>query len=414
MSSLTKDPTQPSPLGIFANRSFRRYYVGQTFSYAGDGLRLIAIPLLVYRLTGSALSVGLTYALEFGPFALFGLVGGSLADRLDRRGLMIGADFVRFAVLATFALGYAYNFLTLGMLYGGIVIISLAAAVFMGGQASSVPYLIGKDRATQAMSALLAAEQVTQMILPPVGGAFFALVGPLPALAINAATYLLSQATFATVPTLGPAKPSGLPSVRTIATDITIGFRFLWSDAALRTFAGLSLTFNFFGLMVGASLIPFLKRDLGAGDLVVGYVFGLMAVGSLAGSWLAGRVPRSWPFGRIMIAAYAADGIAFVPVMFTHQLVIAVAFLALTDVCVLFEIAQIVGWRMRIVPEELIGRIFGVARLIALLGTVPGALLGGVLADRYGARMPIIVAGWGYLAMALAVAALPAVRRERR
>lgn len=216
------------------------------------------------------------------------------------------------------------------------------------------------------------------------------------------------------MPTLGPAKPSGLPSVRTIATDITIGFRFLWSDAALRTFAGLSLTFNFFGLMVGASLIPFLKRDFGAGDLVVGYVFGLMAVGSLAGSWLAGRVPRSWPFGRIMIAAYAADGIAFVPVMFTHQLVIAVAFLALTDVCVLFEIAQIVGWRMRIVPEELIGRIFGVARLIALLGTVPGALLGGVLADRYGARMPIIVAGWGYLAMALAVAALPAVRRERR
>ncbi|MBC5801394.1 MAG: hypothetical protein GIX03_04570 [Candidatus Eremiobacteraeota bacterium] len=70
MSSLN-DSARTSPLGIFA-RSFRRYYIGQTFSYAGDGLRLIAIPLLVYRLTGSALSVGLTYALEFGPFALFG------------------------------------------------------------------------------------------------------------------------------------------------------------------------------------------------------------------------------------------------------------------------------------------------------------------------------------------------------
>ncbi|MBC5822159.1 MAG: hypothetical protein GIX01_09285 [Candidatus Eremiobacteraeota bacterium] len=228
-------------------------------------------------------------------------------------------------------------------MYGGIVIISLAAAVFMGGQAASVPHLIGKDRATQAMSALLAAEQVTQMILPPVGGAFFALVGPLPALTINAATYLLSQTAFVTVPTLGPATPSGLPS--------------------LRTFAALSLSFNFFGLMAGAALIPFLKRSFGASDLVVGYVFGLMAVGSIFGSWFAGRVPRSWPFGRIIIVAYAADGIAFIPVMFTHKLAIAVAFLAITDAFVLFEVAQIVGWRMRIVPEALVGRVFGVARL---------------------------------------------------
>lgn len=194
------------------------------------------------------------------------------------------------------------------------------------------------------------------------------------------------------MPTLGPATPSGLPSLRTIGNDITIGFRFLGSDAALRTFAALSLSFNFFGLMAGAARIPFLKRSFGASDLVVGYVFGLMAVGSIFGSWFAGRVPRSWPFGRIIIVAYAADGIAFIPAMFTHKLAIAVAFLTITDAFVLFEVAQIVGWRMRIVPEALVGRVFGVARLLALVGTVPGALLGGVLADHFGARTPIIAA----------------------
>ncbi len=401
-------------LGVFGNRSFRRFYVGQTFSYAGDGLRLIAIPLLVYHLTGSALSVGLTYALELGPFALFGLVGGSLADRVDRRALMIGADVVRFAILALFASGYAFGFLTIGMLYAGIVVISLAAAVFMGGQASAIPYLLGKDRATQAMSALLAAEQTSEMLLPPIGGAFFALVGPLPALAINAATYLISQASLALVPTLGPENPSGAPSPRIIAADIAIGFRFLWNDRAMRTFAMLSLALNFFGLMAGASLIPFLKREFGATDLVVGYAFGLGAIGSIVGSYVAGRVPATWPFGRVMIVAYALDGTLFVPVMFTHNLVVAVAFLALTNACVLFEIAQIVGWRMRVIPAELVGRVFGVARLIVLIGTVPGALLGGLLADRYNARLPIIVSGAGYLALALIVAAFPAVRRERR
>ncbi|MBD5653774.1 MAG: hypothetical protein IAI50_01165, partial [Candidatus Eremiobacteraeota bacterium] len=97
-----------------------------------------------------------------------------------------------------------------------------------------------------------------------------------------------------------------------------------------------------------------------------------------------------------------------------HNLIVAIAFFAITTACVLFEIAQIVGRRMRVTPEDFVGRVFGAVRLVVLIGTVPGALVGGMLADRFGARVPIVVAGVGYLAMALAIAAFPAVRRERR
>jgi hypothetical protein len=62
--------------GIFASRSFRQYYSGQTLSLIGDGLRTLAVPLIVYRLTGSALSTGVSYVCEIVPFALFTLVGG--------------------------------------------------------------------------------------------------------------------------------------------------------------------------------------------------------------------------------------------------------------------------------------------------------------------------------------------------
>ncbi len=399
---------------VFSNRSFSLFYTGQAFSYVGDGLRVIAIPLLVYHLTGSALSTGITYALEFGPFALFGLIGGSLADRLDRRRLMIACDFVRFSVLLLFAAGYALGFLKLWILYTGIAIISVAAAVFVGGQASTIPYLIGKHRATKAISALLAAEQMTQMILPPVGGALFALVGPLPALAINAGTYLISQFSLAATDSLGPDRPSGLPSPRDVISDIAIGFRFLWSDVAMRSMSLVSLFFNFFGLMTGAVFIPFLKRDFGASDLHVGYALGIGAIGALAGSYLGGRLPASWPFGRIMVVAYVLDGALFIPVVFTHNLAIAVFFLALTNACVLLEVTQIVGWRTRVTPEELVGRVFGAARLVVLVGTVPGAILGGLLADRYGARLPIAISGFGYLAMAIAISLFQAIRREAR
>ena len=180
--------------------------------------------------------------------------------------------------------------------------------------------MIGKDRATQAIAALFAAEQLSQTVLPPIGGALFALVGPLPALAANAATYLFSQTALLAVDGLGPATPAGLPRLRDIVADVAVGFRFAWRDPAMRTMSAFSLFFNFFGLMTGAVMIPFLKRDFGASDTVVGYALGISAIGALAGSWLRrDAFPKRWPFGRTIVVAYAADGIFFIPVMLTHR-----------------------------------------------------------------------------------------------
>src|SRR5579863_10777734 len=127
---------------IFSSRAFRQYFVGQSLSLLGDGLRTLAVPLLAYHLTHSALSTGAAFICEVAPFSLFSLVGGSLADRLDRRKLMIGCDAVRFAVMGFFAISYAMHVLTLPMIYGGLVIISICAAGFLGGQSSSIPYLL--------------------------------------------------------------------------------------------------------------------------------------------------------------------------------------------------------------------------------------------------------------------------------
>ena len=147
MSAVTASASRTS---IFSSPSFRQYYIGQALSLTGDGFRTLAIPLLVYHITGSALSTGLAYACELGPFALFSPIGGSLADRFDRRTLMIAADALRCAVLVAFAILYAMRVLSLPTLYGGLIIVSVAAAIFIGGQASSIPFLLGKDRGTEA------------------------------------------------------------------------------------------------------------------------------------------------------------------------------------------------------------------------------------------------------------------------
>jgi MFS family permease len=400
--------------GIFASRSFTLFYAGQALSYIGDGLRTLAIPLLVYNMTGSALSLGITYALEFLPFALFGLVGGALADRLDRRRLMIGCDFVRFMVIALFAIAYARGVLTLPWLYAGIIVIATCAAFFVGGQSPSLPFLLGKDRSAPAVAALIATEQGVNLIVPPIGGALFATMGALPALAINALTYLWSQLSLFAVPTLGPDDPAGAPSLRELFADIMDGIRIVLADEAMRAVSWMSGALNFFGMMAAAVMIPFLERDLGASTQQVGIAFGAIAAGSVLGSLFAGRFGRRWPFGKTLIVAYAVDAFIFVPVVFAHNLWFGVLFFALASACGTFEITQIIGWRIRVAPEDKIGRVTAAVRLIALSGIVPGTLVGGYIAQSYGARAAMWVSCVAWLLTSLYAAAIPALRRESR
>lgn len=411
MSSPTRVLSRSS---IFASRSFRVYFAGQAASYVGDGLRTLAVPLLVFRLTGSALSTGVALICEILPFALFSLVGGSLADRVDRRALMIGSDGVRAAVLAVFAIAFAMHALTLPMLYGGLVVVSACAAVFLGGQSSSIPYLLTKDRATEAQSALMAAESTSSLVTPIAGGAIFSAFGPLPALVVNACTYAVSQVSIAFVPSLGPEETTGLPNLREIGHDVALGFRDLFADATMRAQTFASLALNVFGFGAFAIAVPFLKTQFGASDRDVGLFLGITAVGWLAGSLLAGRLNTLWPFGRMLCIALALDAVLFIPVVLTTNLWVAAAFWSLGNMCAAFEVAQIIGWRLRVTPEGRVGRVFGAVRLLVHCGIPPGIILLGYVADHANARVAMGLAAGGYAITALLAILSPAIRNETR
>jgi len=401
-------------MSVFASRSFRLYYAGQAFSVLGDGLRTLAIPLLVFHLTGSALSLGFTYALQYFPLAIVQLVGGSLADRVDRRRLAITCDFVRFLIVGLFALAYWRGILTLTEVYLGVVIIASMAALFLAAEAPSISYMLGKDRSRQGISAIIVAEQSANLVAPSAGGALFALGGPLPALVINALTYLASQASLATIRTLGPEKPAGPPRLHELLDDIRSGYRFLMADAPMRTITGLSLGLNLFGLMATAVFIPFIKRDFGGSDTAVGLALGAGALGAILGSSVAGRFAPNWAFGKSLCWAYLIDGIIYLPVMFAHRLWVVVLFWSLANSVATFEVAQIVSWRIRIIPEVQIGRVFAAVRMVALIGIVPGTVIGGYLADQFGARLPVVVSGIGYLILALVAFGSRALREDQR
>ncbi len=399
---------------IFSVQRFRQYYIGQCLSLLGDGFRLLAIPLLVFRLSHSALSTGVAYLCELAPFALFAVIAGSLADRLNRRAVMLVSNAVRCAMMLLFAALYALHVLTVVDIYAGLVVVAIAAALFLGGQTSSIPFLLGKERGTEATAALGGAENFANLVTPIIGGALFALFGALPALLITATGYLGSMISLWRIPSLGPEAALGIPSHREILSDIRTGFSLLFGDRAMRALAFTNLVINMLGFGAYAVLVPFLKRDFGASDRDVGIFFAISAAGAIGGSVLSTKFAQRWVFGRALTIAYVIDAVIFLPVVFTRNLWIAGIFWALTNAVVQFEISQIVGFRLRVVREEYVGRVFGAVRLLVLCG-IPVAAIGfGYTADHWGARLAMGISAIGYLLVALCVYAIPAIRGETR
>jgi len=169
---------------------------------------------------------------------------------------------------------------------------------------------------------------------------------------------------------------------------------------------------NTFGILGFVAVIPYLKREFGASDAVVGITFGAFALGAVIGSVVGGRT--HWPFGRSLIVAYLIDAVAWSPTIWTHSLTVAIAAMATSSACGTFSVTSLIAWRMRIIPEDMIGRVFGVIRLFVLIGMLPGSLLGGWIADRYGVRMDMLVSTIGYASVAVALLALKTLRADRR
>ena len=395
---------------IFASRSFRQFYLGQAFSYLGEGLRFFIFPLLVFNVTRNPLLTAVTYAFEFAPFTLFNLVAGSFADRIDRRFLMIASDFVRFLVIGIFIIAYMTHTLSLFILYSGLTVMSICAAFFIGGQAVSIPYVLSKEHATEAYSTLMATESAANSIAPAIG----AFIGPLPSLLINAFTYVASQFSLSRIPTLGPDVTQPPPTLRELIKDIRLGFAYMMGDPPMRAYAFLGFALNVFGIGAFGVLIPFLKLDLGANDHQVGLFMSITSVGAIAGSIFSARYARKWSFGRALTVAYFFDATIFLPIYFLHNMWAIAIIWAITNATVNFEIAQIVGWRIRVTPHEMIGRVTGAVRVVALSGMVPGLVFSGMLANQIGPRSVMGITAVAYFVIAIGATLLPVIRNEAR
>ncbi|RKR30169.1 MFS transporter [Arthrobacter oryzae] len=386
-----------APLGA----SYWKLWTSSGLSNLADGVFKIALPLLAIQLTQSpTLIAGLSVAATL-PWLVFALTAGALADRLDRRKIMLWANVSRGILPAMLAAVILLDFGSIWALYVVALMVGVAETLYDTSAQSIMPQVVDRDQLSRANGRLYAVElTANQFVGPPLGGLLVA-IGVVAGLAVPAALWLAAVGGLLLVP---GAFRMEREQTTTLRFDIGEGLRFLWNQKILRTLAVMTGVFNFASSAAFAVLVLFAvgpASDMKLSDVGFGLLLTTSALGAFAGSfiseWAEARLGRS---KSLTLAVLGVALFVGAPAMTDNPYILGPIFFVGGILTVLWNVIT-VSLRQRITPNRLLGRVNSVYRLLAW-GTMPlGAAAGGVLAQWLG--LQVMFGIMGGLALALLV-----------
>ncbi len=378
----------PTAAQVRLGGEFRKLWASSAISNLGDGVALVAAPLLAATLTDDpALIAGLSFVQRL-PWLLFALVSGALADRLDRRRAMVAVAACRALLIGSLGVAIVLDRASLPLLYAIFFLISTGETLFDTASATILPALVppaALPRANARLSATLTV--ANQFIGPPLGGFLFATALALPfllgggGLAVAAALLLLLRGRFSVVREAGAASLS-------LRVAITEGVRWLWAHRLLRTLA-LTLAILNIPLVAQVSIMVLFARErLGLGPEGFGLLLTTYGLGGTLGGVVAGRVIDRLGASRVLRLALLIEIATPAALAVVREPLLAGAVLALFGCHAVVWGALLSALRQELTPDRLRGRVESVYRLIEYGGAAPGALIGGLLAARFGLTAP--------------------------
>ena len=400
------------PVPLRRNRDFQLLWSGQAVSLLGSQTSRIAYPLLVLAMTGSPAKAGIAGFAAMLGYLLWPLPAGALADRHDRKRIMIACDVIRLAAVGSIAVAFWAADLT----YVQILLAGFAegsATIFFNlAERSALPLLVHPTQRPTAISQNEARTNVAQLAGPALGGALFGLSRALP-FAADALSYLASLVTLPFIRTPMQAARGSRPAARDLRAELREGLAFTWRQPFLRYASIFGAAVNLLLQVVVLGLIV-LGRHYGASPAQIGIIVGCFGVGGLAGALVAPWFQRKIPAGLTITGCMWIWAVLLALIAVVH----AVAWLYPAVVVIGFVgpawnvSAQ--TFRMQITPNELMGRTSSVSLQVAW-GVIPlGSLLAGFLLQVLSApaAMAVVAAGMGVTA--IAATALAPVRNAGR
>ena len=393
--TLTTEAIVPSRLG----RSFRWLLAAALVNNVGDGIVLAAGPLLVASQTSSPFLVSMAVLSEYLPTLLFGVLGGTAADRFDRRRLVIAVDLGRALALTVLVATIVTGSVNIVVILITLFILGTAETFADSASSTLLPNVVDRQDLGLANARMQGAFLLTnQLVAPPIGAFLFATGMAIP-FATNAICFLLGAILVSRVVTgRGELRErSGLRS------EVREGITWLFANPPMRT---LALTIFMFNVTFGAAwsvLVLYASQRLGMGPVGFGLLTTALAVGGIVGALAYGRLERRFSIGSMMRAGFLIETATHLSLAVTTSPVVALGTMVVFGAheFVWGTSAEVV--RQRAVPNELLGRVTGVYRVANVGGLVIGTLIGGVLATVYGITAPF---WFGFIGSAVLVVVL--------
>ncbi|MEV0644055.1 MFS transporter [Phytomonospora sp. NPDC050363] len=396
------EPLPPRP-SLWRNRDFLAFWFGETLSLMGTQVTNLAFPLTaIQAFSADDEQVGLLRFLQLVPYLGLALLFGVWIDRVRRRSVMLGANLVRFALLAAIPVLHWTGALDLTMLLILACAVGVASVLYDLSWMSYVPTVVGDPADYVEASAKMGVSSSTAEVAGPgLAGLLIAWLTAPVALVADAVSYLVSVVSLLVIRTREP-RPE--PVRRHLGNELRDGLNWVLRNPILRALALIGFCCNFSMVSTWTMFLLYADRDLALGSAVIGGIFATASVGGLIGAVVSRKVIARFPLGRVYLVAQTALllGPALIAVAGGPTPVLVAMFVASFFTTYLgLGVAGviIVSLRQTSTPQSMMGRMTAVFRTLLFGGGALGGLAAGLLAGGLGAR-------GGLIAVAVASAAV--------
>ena len=383
-------------LRLFANRNFSLLWTGQLISLIGDRIHLIALGALVVG-RGSALEVGIVFAMTAVPSVFLGPLAGVLVDRWDRRRTMIGCDLVRAILVLAVPLAFEVH---IGLVYAIAFAIATVTLLFRPAKTAVIPSVVGDRDLVAANSALSVPETAADLFGFPIAGlivtALSSVLGA--AFVLDAGTYVVSAVLlWAMILPRQVAEVTERISIGALWREMAEGFAFLWRQPALMSNTLLSAVAQVaVGTEVVVSLL-YAQTVVDRGALSFEQMYALIltavAVGSVLAGIAVGAVGDRFPKGPMVIAGFIGMGLSLVIAGLTTDPTLAIVAFFVGGAFNMVFIIPTVALFQELTPQRLMGRVVA-SRQALVFGSIAASMgLSGWLAGVIGPASVFVISG---------------------
>ncbi len=392
--------------------AFRRLFVSSTASSLGASISLVSVSWIVFHYTGNPLDIAYLGLTGIVPGIGLGLFAGVVADRYNRRSLMVTADLARMVGMAVLAAFLFVGGFSLLLILAVMVVVNSFSALFTPASQAILPRLISRSALEDANGLLQSTASVASSVGSATGGILVVLVGAVWGLGVNALTYAVSALFLIQIAgSLGSVERDPSKERPPFRKDFSEGFGYVLGNRTLVEVCFGYLPSNFLSAFVMPFFVVYAGVRFGGDAAVYGALVAALAAGVAVGSLLVGRV-RARPHAGVLLGiCLLIEGAAWTVLALSGDLPLSVFASVAAGLSIGFTNTLYYSTIQAVVPGNVLGRVLSIGDFASFAAIPTGLVVGGLLIARYGVGTTYLIAGIGVLVTAATLLLLPDFRR---